>query len=173
LDNLAWCYRFGEGVEKDEKKAFELYLRYQEKFPDSSWVSHMIAECYDRGVGVERDELKALEYYEKAVVLDPNNSAALNGLAWFLITSKDPTLHNYPRAIELTKRSIALDENKYNLDTLAVAYFKNGQYSEAVKMQERIIEFWKKNHPGKPVSEGKLKRLAKYKKVAEESTESP
>ncbi len=173
LGSLARCYRSGFGIEKDEKKAFELYLRYQKIYPNSSWVSRMIAECYHSGSGVERDAHKALDNFEKAVELAPDDSVALNSLAWNLVVNKDPELHDYPRAIELVKRSIALDENKYNLDTLAVAYFKNKQYDEAVKAQERIIELWKEKNPGKPVSKGKLKRLEKYRKALEDSKEAP
>ena len=113
------------------------------------------------------------EYYEEAVKVDPSHSDALNALAWNLTSSKDPALLDYPRAIELVKRSIELDENKYNLDTLAVAYFKNEQYDGAVKAQERIIEYWQSENPGKPISKGKLKRLEKYKKFQKQTKEAP
>jgi len=172
LGNFAWCYRYGHGVEKNEEEAFKNFFLYAEK-TDSAYARYSLGDCYSKGIGTEKDLHKALEYYEEAIKVDPDYSDALNALAWFLVVSKDTALRNYPRAIELAKRSIALDENKYNLDTLAVAYFKNGQCGEAVKTQERIIEFWRSTHPGKPVSEGKLKRLEKYKKAEKEPTRAP
>ncbi len=171
LGNLAWCYHQGLGTEKDETKGFELYLRYQKIYPDSSWVSRKIARCYDSGAGVEKNALKALEYYEKAAELDPNSPATLNAFAWNLVVCNDPELRDYPRAIELAKRSIAANENNNNLDTLAVAYFRNGQYGEAVKTQKRNIEFWTEKNPSKPVPKGMLKRLKKYKNALEKSKE--
>ena len=172
LGNLGWCYEQGHGVEKNPQKAFELFWLYADK-TDSAFARYKLGGCYSKGIGVEKDLLKAREYYEEAIKVDPSHSDALNALAWFLVSCEDPSLHDYPRAVELVKRSIAVDENKYNLDTLAVAYFKNKQYGEAAKTQERIIEYWKEKNPGKPVSEGKLKRLEKYRKALEESKETP
>ncbi len=71
----------------------------------------------------------------------------------------------------MAKRSIAANENNNNLDTLAVAYFRNGQYGEAVKTQKRNIEFWTEKNPSKPVPKGMLKRLKKYKNALEKSKE--
>ncbi len=168
LGDLGWCYHYGHGVEKNGQKAFELYWLYADK-TDSIFARYKLGDCYSEGIGVEKDLLKAREYYEEAVALNPKHTEALNLLAWDLATSKDESLHDYPRAVELAKRSIALDENNYNLDTLAVAYLKNKQFDEAVQTVERIIAYWQSQHPGNPVPAGRLKRLERYKKFQQDA----
>jgi len=173
LDDLGQCYRYGRGVEKDEEKAFELYQRYRKVKPKSTWILRALGSCYNKGVGTEKNPQKALECFEKAVALNTNSWVGLNGLALVLTSSEDPSLHDYPRAIELAKRSVAVNETGLNLNTLAVAYFKNGQYDEAVKAQERIIELWQLGNPEKPVPVGKLTQLKKYRKLQQEEGDSP
>ncbi len=168
LGRLGWCYHYGHGVEKNEQKAFELYWLYADK-TDSAYARYKLGDCYSTGVGVEKDLLKARAYYEEAVVLSPDYVDALNGLAWDLTTSKEPSLHDYPRAVKLAERAVELGVDQYNLDTLAVAYLKNKQYDEAVKTVERIIAYWQSKNPGKPVPNGKLKRLERYKKARREA----
>ncbi len=172
LSNLGWCYEFGHGVEKNEKKTFELYWLCADK-TDSAFARYKLGNFYFKGIGVEKNVAEAQTYFEEAVKIDPNHSRALKSLAWFLVSCEDSSLHDYPRAIELAKRSIALDENKYNLDTLAAAYFKNEQYGEAVKAQERIIEFFQQKYPGDLIPERMNEKLEKYKKAAEELKEMP
>ena len=69
-------------------------------------------------------------------------------------------------ATTLAERAVALDMDRYNLDTLAVAYLKNKQYDEAVQTVEKIIAYWQSQNPGKPVPAGQLKRYKKLRKEA-------
>ncbi|KAF0486231.1 HCP-like protein [Gigaspora margarita] len=64
LYNLRYNYEKGINLNKDEKKAFELYLK-------AANMGHTIAifdvaRCYDNGIGVEMDEHKAFIYYQKS-----------------------------------------------------------------------------------------------------------
>ena len=61
---MGWCYRYGNGVEKDMRKAFE----WLEKASELGHVgaTHDLAGHYELGVGVDVDEAKAIELYVKA-----------------------------------------------------------------------------------------------------------
>ena len=171
LGNLGYCYQLGWGVEKDEKKAFELYWLCAEK-TDSVYSCVKLGDCYFHGVGVEKDFYKAREYYEGVALIRPDYVKGLSALSWDLATSKEKALLDYPRAVKLAERAVALGKDRYNLDTLAVAYLKNKQYDKAVQTAERIIAYWQLQHPGKPVPKGQLKRLERYKKLRKEAGES-
>ncbi len=170
---LGWCYSSGYGVEKDKKKAFELYKPYIESHPESPKMLRELGSYHNSDEGKSRNPAKAFECYEKAVALEPDNWYGLNGLAWTLTLVEDPALRDPPRALKLARRSVKLDTNDATLGTLAEAYFQTGQYEEAVQTQGRKIAFWKKIHPEKPVPEKQLKKLEEYKTALEGEKEAP
>lgn len=63
----ASMYEEGKAVEKDEKKAFELYLKSAEKNPLSQMA---VANMYANGRGTEISADKAIAYYEKVLSSD-------------------------------------------------------------------------------------------------------
>lgn len=60
---LAECYEKGEGVSRDETKAFSLYLEGSEY---NDYAAAKVGLFYEEGRIVEKDLQKAYEYYEKA-----------------------------------------------------------------------------------------------------------
>ncbi|RIB10228.1 hypothetical protein C2G38_2043659 [Gigaspora rosea] len=58
---LGNCYREGIGVDKDERKAFELYQKSAEM--GNHLGIHNLGLCYGEGVGVEKDECKAFKLW--------------------------------------------------------------------------------------------------------------
>lgn len=64
LCNLGISYEFGNGVEKNEKKAFELYRRSARLGYDRGMYN--LAYCYMRGFGTNEDHWQAAHYFEKA-----------------------------------------------------------------------------------------------------------
>ncbi len=66
--DLGRCYEYGIGIEKDHKKAFELYNLCA---ADTSSLYKLISDygkvalghCYYEGIGVEKDHNKAIEYW--------------------------------------------------------------------------------------------------------------
>ncbi|RHZ85380.1 hypothetical protein Glove_66g47 [Diversispora epigaea] len=62
--SLANMYSDGLGVEKDTKKAFQIYYKFAAK--GSLIALGAIAYCYDEGHGVEKNEEKAFELYLKS-----------------------------------------------------------------------------------------------------------
>ncbi|KAF0546092.1 calmodulin-dependent protein kinase [Gigaspora margarita] len=89
---LAYWYERGNGLKKDEQKAFEFYKKaadmdhaegaikvviYYERGiiveKDKNKMSeyyYKIAYCYERGNGLKKDEQKAFEFYKKAADMD-------------------------------------------------------------------------------------------------------
>lgn len=65
LVDLGGCYEEGEGVEKDAKKAFEIYNRGAEL--GSGYAMACIGDMYENGVSVELDREIAYSWYNKAV----------------------------------------------------------------------------------------------------------
>lgn len=70
--NLALCYRKGEGVEKDERKAVKWFLKAAER-------NHVQAQlylgfCYARGQGVSPDHAQAVKWWRKAAEQNHNEA---------------------------------------------------------------------------------------------------
>ncbi|RIB13400.1 hypothetical protein C2G38_2197967 [Gigaspora rosea] len=63
INKLADNYQNGIGIEKDERKAFELYLKADEMGNVKGTFN--VGNCYYYGIGVERDLQKAFFYYQK------------------------------------------------------------------------------------------------------------
>ncbi len=62
--NLGICYSNGEGVEKDDSKAFFWYKKAAEQgVPEAQFN---LGFCYSHGKGVEKDAKQAVSWYKKA-----------------------------------------------------------------------------------------------------------
>ena len=62
---LGWRFEHGKGgVEKDERRAFKLYLRAAEL--DDPVALNQVGLCYSDGIGVKRDRATACRYYRKS-----------------------------------------------------------------------------------------------------------
>jgi tetratricopeptide (TPR) repeat protein len=79
----------------------------------------------------------ALGVYEALLVKMPNNSEILNNVAYILADNNK----DLDKAIEYAKRACEMrpDEPGY-LDTYAVALYKKGKYSEALKNEQAAIQ---------------------------------
>jgi arylsulfatase A-like enzyme len=85
--------------------------------------------------------VEAVKYWEQAVNIRPGAANLLNSLAWIMSTSKNPALRNPPRAVELSLQACDIIEFKkpVYLDTLAVAYSADKQFSKAVETAQKAI----------------------------------
>ena len=63
--SIGICYEYGQGVVRDEKKAFEWFLKAAEH--GYVCAQNDVGVCYNKGFGVEKDEKKAMEWFLKAV----------------------------------------------------------------------------------------------------------
>lgn len=82
---------------------------------------------------------EAVRHLNRALALDPDNPEILNNLAWVLATSKEKTLFQPERALELAVKAAASSQEPHILDTLAEAYYVNGQTREALATAEEAL----------------------------------
>jgi protein O-mannosyl-transferase len=77
---------------------------------------------------------EAIQHYNKALELAPKSIPTLTNLAWLLATSRDASLRNGAKAVELAKEADRLvgGTNTVVLRTLAAAYAENGEFATAI-----------------------------------------
>jgi TPR repeat protein len=63
-NHLAYYYKNGMGINKDEKEAFKWYLKSAER--GNLNAQNNLGVCYRCGIGVNKDEKKAFEWYLKS-----------------------------------------------------------------------------------------------------------
>jgi len=100
---------------------------------------------------------------------------ALNNIAWSLVDpdrdkKADPKLLKFALKVAIKADNLKKNQDGAIADTLAKAYFDNGQLEKAVTTQERVVELAQ----GTPLEEdpGVKKRLRQYKKMLEASKAS-
>ncbi len=98
------------------------------RHPHDSSLRYLLAEV----LRIAGDDRASAAAYEETIQLDPVNATALNNLAWLYATSRDETVHNPLRALELAARAAELESAAHILDTLAECYHANGMYREAI-----------------------------------------
>jgi len=97
----------------------------------------------------------------RALQRDPGIPRNYNDLAWFLATCPDATFRNGARAIQYATKACEMTKWKNGefVDTLAAAYAEAGQFEEAVKSEQQVLEL--------PDTEAKINsaraRLSLYK----------
>ncbi|RIB15247.1 kinase-like domain-containing protein [Gigaspora rosea] len=64
INRLGYCYEYGIGVEKDERKAFTYYQKSAEM--NNSNGIYQVGYCYYLGIGVDVDKHKAFTYFLKS-----------------------------------------------------------------------------------------------------------
>ncbi|HEX3420701.1 MAG TPA: tetratricopeptide repeat protein [Candidatus Udaeobacter sp.] len=85
---------------------------------------------------------EAVSHYQKALELAPGSISTLTNLAWLLATSRDASLRNGPKAVELAKQADRLvgGTNTVVLRTLAAAYAEKGEFANAIKTARSAME---------------------------------
>ncbi|MGD9158082.1 MAG: M48 family metalloprotease [Desulfobacteraceae bacterium] len=120
--------------------AYLLYLT-----PVTKHVSNDIFRIINEQI--EKKPGKAVEYYEKILSLDRKQPTALNNLAWLLLTADDPDIKDVRRGLELAKEAVGLAQLPEFLDTLAEAYWANGNNEMALQIEKEAIMRDKANNP--------------------------
>ncbi len=103
--------------------------------PNSAVWQQMIGELLLK----RKQEAKALAAYRKAYFLNPSNPYLMNNLAWLLLTSHDLSLREPEKALTLAQAAAAVLPKGYVLDTLATAYWANGQVKQAVETEKKAM----------------------------------
>jgi tetratricopeptide (TPR) repeat protein len=85
---------------------------------------------------------EAIQHYQKALELAPKSIPTLTNLAWLLATSRDASLRNGLKAVELAKQADRLvgGTNTLVLRTLAAAYAENGEFANAIRTARSAMQ---------------------------------
>jgi TPR repeat protein len=149
--NLAVLYVQGQGVARNPKQA----AMWMHRAADQNLAAAqqgMGALC-ENGDGVAPDPEEAANWYRKAVA--QNYVPAMNSLALLMATSDDKKVKNPQEAVALATKAVAASSNPDYLDTLAAAYFANGDNDKAVETEQKALT-------RSPQNEDYQKALQKY-----------
>jgi tetratricopeptide (TPR) repeat protein len=126
--------------EKNYERAKENYSKAAENDPNDALAWSNLSEIYD----IEGDFEKSMELSEKALFLSPNNYEAL-----FFYAHANYKKDYYDRAIKYYKKALDIeDDDKLSFTLkdhriwaqLGEAYFKKGNYKEALRACEESID---------------------------------
>ena len=129
IGGLGYQLNYGEAGTVLNTHFFEKVIGKElEKAPDNADLHTMMGDLY-----FSRDNCgAAIPPYEKAILLMPEHSRALNNLAWLYATCPETTYRDPGRALVLAKKAAALEREPFILDTLAECYFINGDAEAAL-----------------------------------------
>ncbi|HBO37962.1 MAG TPA: hypothetical protein DD638_04815 [Pasteurellaceae bacterium] len=132
--DLAYHYYSGEGVDKDLKKAFDLYTKASEEDHEES-ATYMVAYMYQYGEGVDKNLKKAFDLYSQ--LAEEGYSPAQNNLGYMYMNGESVP-QDLKLAFEWYSKS-AEQENPTALYNLADMY-RDGYYVK--KDTEKAIEYY-------------------------------
>jgi TPR repeat protein len=133
--NLAVLYTQGQGVPRNLKEAANWMRKAAEQ--NLAAGQQGLGVLYENGDGVPVDHVEAASWYRKAV--DQNYVPAMNSLALLMATARESSVRNPQQAIALATKAVAASPNPDYLDTLAAAYFADGQIDKAVETEEKAL----------------------------------
>jgi tetratricopeptide (TPR) repeat protein len=137
----------------DVNKALKLKPNFVEALRLRAWVLNRKGECG-----------KAAEDFTKVQQLSPEDAWSLQDTAWFLLTCPDEKVQDSTKALALAKKAENLPGGKDGMiyETLAEAYFKQGDAAKAVDVQKKAIEMGSKKCPDGSCTKEMKERLQKY-----------
>lgn len=140
---LAVMYNQEQETRLQAVQHFEEYLRLVDR---STRLADEVAGAYsslgsiysDEKVGREKDALLKLE---EGLKFYPEDPSLLNNTAWLYATAKDVQLRNPQKALAYALKAVksSNERSAAYLDTLAEAYFVNGEYQQAMATEEKAV----------------------------------
>jgi len=131
-NDVGYCYKYGSGVEKDEKRAIYWYQMASDR--GDVLASQNLARSYLYGVGVEQNDKKYLQYLKRACKQDPSNTDNTRSLADCYYKGIGTT-QDVEKAMEMYEDA-ANQLNTTAMINLAQHHENNGNLDEAVEWYE-------------------------------------
>lgn len=79
--------------------------------------------------------------FEELIAEEPENFSVKNNLAWLLATSRDHSVRDGTRALELAQQALLLAPENYHVwSTLAESYYVLGQYVRALRASRIALQ---------------------------------
>jgi tetratricopeptide (TPR) repeat protein len=153
--------------QKDQEKALKAVNKAISLKPDvvefirlKAWVLNRDGKCKE-----------ANEAFLAVEKIKPKDAWTLQDRAWFLLTCPDEKLQDSAKAMELAKEADKLTAGKEGViqETLAEAFFKKGDFLNALAHQQKAVELDSKK-PDSPRLKEMQKRLEKYEAAARQET---
>jgi Flp pilus assembly protein TadD len=83
----------------------------------------------------------AVQHYGRALERDPIDAEAMNNMAWLLATTRDASVRNGAKAMELAERAESLKPGSPQTSaTLAAAYAELGKFDQALTAARRALD---------------------------------
>lgn len=127
------------------------------------WIYNRMGKCNEAA-----NDIKKIEQ------LDPNGAWTLQDKAWFLLTCQDEKQQDPAKALELAKQALEKSGGKEAVikETIAEAYFRNGEPLKAVELQKQAIDDVGKSKecPDGSCLKEMQQRLQKYELAARTET---
>jgi len=138
-------------------KALAAKRDFVEGYRLKAWVLNRMGRCKD-----------ASESFKMVEKLSPNDAWSIQDKAWFLLTCPDETLQDSTKAMELAKKALELTGGRDGLvhETLAEAYFRQGDALKAAEHQKMAIRLGSQKCPDGSCTKEMQQRLEKYEMAA-------
>ena len=132
---LGIAYEEGMGVAIDYDQA-RLHYRnaaIQGHAPSQGALGYL----YRRGNGVDKDFVEAIKWFRLAA--EQGNVLAANRLAWLMATCPVKEVCNGKVALEFAGLAVQKERSVTNLDTLAAAYARVGEFDRALEVINEVL----------------------------------
>jgi TPR repeat protein len=126
---LAGAYERATGLPRDYEKALGLY--HIAAMQGHGKAQNALGYLYRQGRGTKQDYVEAAKWYRLSA--DQGINKAQNRLAWLMATCPIQEVCNGQGAVELALKAVAQVNSSSNLDTLAAAYARVGQFDKAIE----------------------------------------
>jgi predicted NACHT family NTPase/tetratricopeptide (TPR) repeat protein len=158
FESAQWWVERGDKKEKTSDWGGALAYYDQALKQDPALGPKWLFEQLSQIAKAKKDWKSSLGYLRRWTESAADDPMALSNYAWELLNSQDEALRDYKTALPLALKAVQFNQNKdcKIIETLAIAYARNGQFKEAVATQKKAISLLPARMLGEPPSEERL-----------------